>query len=66
LIFSLDFGYLMRTRPRAGRCFTDLEAAMSHLFDIAVLAAPVSTGACDRFAAPRLTLSLLLTGPWAA
>jgi hypothetical protein len=67
LIFSLDFGYLMRGRSRAGCCFTDLEAAMSRLFDIAVPTAPASTGARDRFAAPRLTLSLLLlTGPWAA
>jgi hypothetical protein len=67
LIFSADFGYLVRGWPRAGCCFTDLEAAMSRLFDIAVPAAPVSTtGARDRFAAPRLPLSLLLIGPWAA
>jgi hypothetical protein len=65
LIFRLNSGYL--TLDRLGRLhFLDLMFAMARPIDIAVTAAPAPAGACDRFVASRLNLSLLLIGPWAA
>jgi hypothetical protein len=44
----------------------DLEPAMARLIDIAARAVPAFTGVGNCISTPRLDLSLLLRGPWAA